>query len=88
MFNGAGHVGFDPTVAIEVLIDVGPPDAIDSRYAHKPGIISKDDTLYHFYCAVSKAKDKRWGEVVHSEVRGISVAWSGSYVLSNPLVIR
>jgi hypothetical protein len=48
-----------------VLIDVGPPGTVDSRYAHKPSVIAKDGVLYHFYCAVSTAN-----------VRGISVAAS------------
>ena len=58
----------------EVLIDIGPDGSIDSRYAHKPGIIGKDGTLYHYYCAVAPAQDKRQGEIVNGEVRGISVA--------------
>ena len=36
------------------LIDVGPPGSVDSRYAHKPSLICHHNTLYHFYCAVSK----------------------------------
>ena len=58
----------------EILIDVGPEESIDSRYAHKPGIISRGDTLYHFYCACAPAKDKRLGEIEHYEVRGIALA--------------
>ena len=50
----------------EALIDVGPPGSVDSKYAHKPGIIADGDRLYHFYCAVSEAEG-------HS-VRGIAVA--------------
>ena len=42
----------------EVLIDVGGEGSIDSRYAHKPGIISRDGRLYHFYCAVSPSKGR------------------------------
>lgn len=60
--------------ATEILIDVGPDGSIDSKYAHKPGIITKDGHLYHFYCAVSPVKDKHLGEIIHNEVRGISVA--------------
>ena len=37
----------------EVLIDVGPVGSIDSRHAHKPGLIAWDGRLLHFYCAVS-----------------------------------
>lgn len=57
-----------------VLIDVGPEGSIDSRYAHKPGIISHGNRLYHFYCAVAPARDKLPGGIDHNEVRGISVA--------------
>ena len=59
-----------------VLVDVGPDGSIDSKYAHKPGIITKDGRLYHFYCAVAPAEDRHLGEIDHSEVRGISVATS------------
>jgi predicted GH43/DUF377 family glycosyl hydrolase len=48
-----------------ILVDVGPPGAVDERYAHKPSVICHDGVLYHFYCAV--AKNNR---------RGISVALS------------
>lgn len=58
----------------EVLIDVGPEGSIDSRYAHKPGMISKEGRLYHFYCAVAPMGDGRRGDVETEEVRGISVA--------------
>lgn len=60
----------------EILIDVGPDGSVDSRYAHKPGIIGVDGILYHFYCAVAPAMDKHLGEIVHDEVRGISLATS------------
>lgn len=52
----------------EILVDTGPPGSIDEDYAHKPGIVFHDGSLYHFYCAVSG----RWPD----EVRGISVARS------------
>jgi len=48
-----------------VLVDVGPPGSVDSRYAHKPSLVWRDGVLYHFYCAVSKERG-----------RGISVAAS------------
>jgi len=60
--------------ARQPLIDVGPPGSIDSKYAHKPGIISKDGKLYHFYCAVAPAIDGQLGEIAHHEVRGITFA--------------
>ncbi len=48
-----------------VLVDVGPPGAVDSQYAHKPSIVSHGGVLYHFFCAVSREHG-----------RGISVACS------------
>ena len=53
-----------------VLIDVGPAGSIDSMYAHKPGIITNNGTLYHYYCAVAPAADRQLGEIEHCEVRG------------------
>ncbi len=50
----------------EVLVDVGPPGSVDSTYAHKPSVVYRQGSLYHFYCAVSGP----W----KTEVRGISVA--------------
>jgi len=58
----------------EILIDVGPDESLDSRHAHKPGVIGKDGRFFHFYCAVAPAKDKCLGEIERDEVRGISVA--------------
>ena len=58
----------------EILIDVGPPGSIDSRYAHKPGIIARDGRLYHFYCAVAPVANQRMGEIEHNEIRGITFA--------------
>jgi predicted GH43/DUF377 family glycosyl hydrolase len=60
----------------QILVDVGPPGSIDARHAHKPGIITRDGTLFHFYCAVSPASDPRIGEIEHAEIRGIAVAHS------------
>lgn len=63
--------GGDPFHAVKaeaVLIDVGAPGAVDSVYAHKPGVIYHEGALYHFYCAVSG----KWPE----ETRGIAVARS------------
>jgi len=58
----------------EILIDVGPAGSIDSTYAHKPGVISVDATLYHFYCAVAPAENPRQGDMEFGEVRGIGFA--------------
>lgn len=58
----------------EVILDVGPAGSVDSRHAHKPGIIARDGRLFHFYCAVAPATGPLPGEIEHSEVRGISVA--------------
>ncbi|NUM53133.1 MAG: hypothetical protein HUU46_05770 [Candidatus Hydrogenedentes bacterium] len=60
----------------EILIDVGPPGAVDSRYAHKPSVIVKDGTLYHFYCAVSPMPERTIGDHKQTERRGIGVATS------------
>jgi predicted GH43/DUF377 family glycosyl hydrolase len=59
-----------------ILVDVGPDGSIDSKYAHKPSLIAKGKTLYHFYCAVSPAAETMTGEVQTDERRGISFARS------------
>ncbi|MBN2311284.1 MAG: hypothetical protein JXR94_20070 [Candidatus Hydrogenedentes bacterium] len=56
------------------ILDVGPEGSIDSRYAHKPGIIHRDGRLYHFYCAVAPEPAGRIGEIATSERRGIGLA--------------
>ncbi len=58
----------------EILIDTGEPGSIDYVFAHKPGIITKDGKVYHFYCAVSHPENPRQGEIENRELRGISVA--------------
>jgi len=58
----------------EVMLNVGSEGSIDSIHAHKPGIISEDGILYHFYCAVAPAPGGRIGEITHNEARGISFA--------------
>jgi predicted GH43/DUF377 family glycosyl hydrolase len=60
----------------ESLIDVGPAGSIDSQYAHKPGMFTKDGVVYHYYCAVSPAQEKQRGNVEVSEIRGIALATS------------
>ena len=60
----------------EILIDVGPEGNFDSRYAHKPGIMTAGDTLYHFYCAVAPTRPRPLGEHTLNEIRGIAVATS------------
>lgn len=64
----AGKDPFRPVKVEKILIDVGPPGAVDSTYAHKPSVIYHGGALYHFYCAVSG----KWPD----ESRGISVARS------------
>ena len=64
------------TKADEVLVDVGPPGSIDSRYAHKPSVFFRGGTLYHFYCAVAPSPGGRMGEIETGEVRGIALATS------------
>jgi predicted GH43/DUF377 family glycosyl hydrolase len=58
----------------EILIDVGPPGSVDSRYAHKPGVFVKDDKFHHFYCAVAPAANREMGDVEVDEIRGIALA--------------
>jgi len=57
--------------ANEILIDVGPPGAVDAVYAHKPSVLYHAGALYHFYCAVSGKYP--------NEIRGISVARSRAW---------
>ncbi len=52
----------------DILIDVGPPGAVDEVYAHKPSVVWRSGALYHFSCAVSGKYP--------NELRGISVARS------------
>jgi predicted GH43/DUF377 family glycosyl hydrolase len=60
----------------KILIDVDREDSIDSRHAHKPGMIYKDGVLYHFFCAVSPGGNKTTGNVNVDEIRGIALATS------------
>ncbi|MCY2931750.1 MAG: hypothetical protein NTV86_20110 [Planctomycetota bacterium] len=60
----------------EVLIDVGPVGHIDSRYAHKPGVIAHAGRLHHFYTAVAPCPDGKVGAIETGEIRGISFARS------------
>jgi predicted GH43/DUF377 family glycosyl hydrolase len=62
---------FHPVKVPRILIDVGPPGAVDSTYAHKPSIVTNQGVLYHFYCAVSGKYP--------NETRGISVAASSAF---------
>jgi predicted GH43/DUF377 family glycosyl hydrolase len=66
---------FNWTKTNAVLIDVGAPGSIDDVYAHKPGIIAKEGTLYHFYCAVTRSKPGETGEIEYPEMRGIAAAY-------------
>lgn len=58
------------------LLDIGKPGTIDSTHAHKPGIIARNGVLFHYYCAVSPAPERKPGEVEVTERRGISFATS------------
>lgn len=64
--------------ADEVLVDVGAEGSVDSRYAHKPALIARDGTVYHFYCAVSPAQTRMIGQEECSEERGITFASSSA----------
>jgi hypothetical protein len=56
------------TKSPEILVDVGPPGAVDETYAHKPSVVWHEGALYHYYCAVAGRYP--------NETRGISVARS------------
>jgi predicted GH43/DUF377 family glycosyl hydrolase len=60
----------------EALIDVGAPGSIDATHAHKPGMISKDGRLYHFYCAVAPNPSGSINGIAWNELRGITVAYN------------
>jgi predicted GH43/DUF377 family glycosyl hydrolase len=60
----------------EALIDVGPAGSIDAQHAHKPSMFYRAGKLYHYYCAVAPAVNRRMGEIEHDEIRGIAVAIS------------
>ena len=55
---------------------MGPEGSYDSLYAHKPGIITHQGMLYHFYCAVRRTADPHLGEIEYNEIRGIGLATS------------
>ncbi len=57
------------------IIVPGQGDALDRRYAHKPGVIFADGVLYHYYCAVRAAKPGDATATVHPhEFRCIALA--------------
>jgi len=59
------------------LINIGPAGSVDSRHAHKPGIIARDGVLYHYYCAAAPITTAHANAPVQSdEMRGISLATS------------
>ena len=60
----------------EVLIDVGGEGSVDSTHAHKPGLISKNGKLFHYYCAVRPLESLGFGDVTVDEGRGITFAVS------------
>lgn len=57
-----------------VLVDVGPEGSLDSRHAHKAGLIARGHELYHFYCAVAPREPVPIGGVELRESRGITFA--------------
>ncbi|HEX6970831.1 MAG TPA: hypothetical protein VF234_01255 [Limnochordia bacterium] len=36
------------------LLTPGPPGSYDAKYAHKPCVVERAGTIYHFYCAVDE----------------------------------
>ena len=63
-----GSSPFHFSKSADILIDVGPPGAVDETYAHKPAVVWHGGALYHYYCAVAGKYP--------NETRGISVARS------------
>ena len=60
------------------ILTIGARGQIDSKYAHKPGIICHDGMLYHFYCA---CREHRQGDPADNdgEMRAITVARSAPW---------
>lgn len=60
--------------AQEILMDVGPPGSIDATHTHKPAVITWQDRLEHYYCAVAPQEPVRIGDHTQGELRGIARA--------------
>lgn len=61
----------------EVLVDVGSAGSPDSRYAHKPAVITRGGRLEHYYCGVHPLDEPvDIGGYRQTELRGIAVARS------------
>ncbi|NLG24661.1 MAG: hypothetical protein GX558_04850 [Clostridiales bacterium] len=56
------------------ILTIGGRGTIDSKYAHKPGILYHDGNLYHFYCACRPSQDGDPTRNFGDEFRCISVA--------------
>jgi predicted GH43/DUF377 family glycosyl hydrolase len=60
----------------EILVNIGPAGSVDAIHAHKPGLITKDKHLFHFYCAVAPCGPTKPGNVEPEEIRGISMTYN------------
>lgn len=63
----------------EPIVNNGPDGSLDSMYAHKPSVISREGILYHFYCACRPSMP---GDITNcfGRYRTISVATSRQLV--------
>ena len=69
------------------ILTIGGAGALDSRYAHKPGIIYHDGALYHFYCACREYRPGDGARNFGDEFRCISVARSAPWRVPPPEAI-
>lgn len=60
----------------EPILRSGAPGEIDSRHAHKPGILAHNGALYHFYCACRPTQTEEERRLLGGEYRCITVARS------------
>lgn len=61
----------------DILVEPGPPGAIDDWHAHKPAVIRSGDRLEHYYCAVQRLPEPiDIGGYSQRELRGIALASS------------
>ncbi|MFE5320541.1 hypothetical protein ACFQ88_17675 [Paenibacillus sp. NPDC056579] len=60
----------------EPIITIGEEGEIDSIFAHKPSVITRNGVLYHFYCSCRPYKDGDPTRNFGKEFRTISVATS------------
>ena len=64
--------------ADEILVDVGPYGSVDSQFAHKPESSRATASSFHFYCAVNFFAERKIGDLMTGQARGITFACSRS----------